>query len=223
MQKVVSTSLSNESIDFLKTEALMKDESLSSHVRGILEDTVIKRLVLVDYENVHSLFFDFEPNDKVVVFLGNAQNQIPIDDVAKMQVLGKRGEYIYTNPCGRPNALDFCLVYYLGKMRILNPTWEYVIVSNDAGYDVVIEELKKEGAKASRLEKVQGLQDYIRITVRELRSILRPPKTLNKLENFINSGFQDLSIKTRQAILKYLLENNLVILSGENVVYNLSP
>lgn len=94
MQKI-STSLSNESADFLKTEALMKDESLSSHVRGVLEDTVIKRLVLVDYENVHSLFFDFEPNDKVVVFLGNAQNQIPIDDVAKMQVLGKRGEYIY--------------------------------------------------------------------------------------------------------------------------------
>jgi len=100
-------------------------------------------IVLVDYENIQpeSLrAFDYE-QCRVLVFVGSAQLKLPFELVAAMQRLGDRGEYVHIPGCG-PNALDFHIAYYIGRLAAQDPTACFHIVSNDTGFDPLIQHLK---------------------------------------------------------------------------------
>ncbi|MDR3685647.1 MAG: PIN domain-containing protein [Coriobacteriia bacterium] len=109
------------------------------------------KIVLVDYENVQpeSLrAFDYDQS-KVLVFVGSTQVRLPFELVEAMQRLGDRGEYVRITGCG-PNALDFHIAYYIGRLAVQNPSATFRIVSNDTGFDPLIEHLKAKNISVVR-------------------------------------------------------------------------
>jgi hypothetical protein len=54
--------------------------------------------------------------------------------VNAVQSLGSNGSYVQISGHG-PNALDFHIAYYIGKLSSANPDGYFHIVSNDKGFD----------------------------------------------------------------------------------------
>lgn len=111
--------------------------------------------VLIDYENIQPdishLVEDFEAD--VTVFLGARQriNRHTDESVWRMDM---RAEIIKMTTTGR-NALDFHLAFHLGQLVMANPAGSFEIISNDKGYDSLIERL---AAKGVVIRRTGGLQ-----------------------------------------------------------------
>lgn len=111
--------------------------------------------VLIDYENVQPdishLVEDFEAD--VTVFLGARQriNRHTDESVWRMDM---RAEIIKMTTTGR-NALDFHLAFHLGQLVMANPAGSFEIISNDKGYDSLIERLADKGVV---IRRTGGLQ-----------------------------------------------------------------
>lgn len=100
-------------------------------------------IVFIDFESVQpqSLAALAADHFKVKVFVGATQNKLPFDLVKAMQDLGERAEYIKIAGTG-PNALDFHIAYYIGRISCHEPDAYFHIVSNDKGFDPLIQHLK---------------------------------------------------------------------------------
>lgn len=105
-----------------------------------------KTVILVDYENVKPDFsnLELEPGIEIKVFLSKKTPQIKGDVHPSLNL-----ERVATAAAGK-NALDFHLVLYLGKAATLNPDVEFIILSNDKGFDTLYQSLKKDGVTVSR-------------------------------------------------------------------------
>src|SRR3546814_10787787 len=99
--------------------------------------------ILIDYENVQPKNLALLEGDhfRVKVFIGAALAKLPSDLVAGMQALGSRAEYIRISGNG-PNALDFHIAYYIGKIASEEPKAFFHIISKDTGFDPLIAHLK---------------------------------------------------------------------------------
>jgi hypothetical protein len=73
--------------------------------------------VLIDYENVQPDDFALLVDGpfRVKVFLGQNQSRILVEVATALQRLGTNAEYIHLE-AGGPNALDFHIAFYLGKL-----------------------------------------------------------------------------------------------------------
>ena len=114
--------------------------------------------ILIDFENV-------QPKElaslhghpfKTKVFCGAAQNRIPIDIAAQLQPLGPDMEYIRIQGTG-PNALDFHIAYYIGRLSAQFPGATFHIVSKDTGFDPLIKHLKAQDTTCHRLPSLTDL------------------------------------------------------------------
>jgi hypothetical protein len=107
-------------------------------------------LMLVDLENIHS--FDLgqaPPTARIKIFVGQLQSKLPTALVQQGQALGSRLEWVRIDGNGR-NALDFHIAYYLGKGVCEFPNAQFVIVSNDKGFDPLVRHLLAQGIKCRR-------------------------------------------------------------------------
>jgi hypothetical protein len=75
------------------------------------------------------------------VFVGASQAKLPFDLVNAMQQMGDRAEYIKISGIG-PNALDFHIAYYIGRIASQDPEAFFHIISKDTGFDPLIQHLK---------------------------------------------------------------------------------
>ena len=102
-----------------------------------------KNIVLIDFENVQpeSLAALDQEHHRVLVFVGATQQKLPFELAAAMQRLGERAEYIRIAGSG-PNALDFHIAYYIGRLAAQDPTACFRIISKDTGFDPLIKHLK---------------------------------------------------------------------------------
>lgn len=111
---------------------------------------------LIDYENIKNLkdLVGLDKKDKVVVFYTKNANSLTFEDHIALQSMEATIEYkkVITGN----NALDFQLSTYLGYLVGQNYT-EFCIMSNDKGYDAIIDFWKNE--------------KNISITKQELRAI----------------------------------------------------
>jgi hypothetical protein len=114
--------------------------------------------VFVDFENVqvidHSIF-----DNKTVSFtllLGASQKKVDAALVEKLLVHASSVHLVRLTAPGR-NALDFTLAYYLGRAVLSDPTGFFHIVSQDKGYDPLIEHLRNQHVHARRHDDFTSL------------------------------------------------------------------
>lgn len=114
--------------------------------------------ILIDFENV-------QPKDlaqlrgrpfKTKVFCGANQCKVPFDLAAELQPLGPDAEYIRIQGTG-PNALDFHIAYYIGRLSVQFPGAIFSIVSKDKGFDPLIKHLKSKDISCNRLTSLRSI------------------------------------------------------------------
>ena len=100
-------------------------------------------VVLIDFESVQPASLSaLEPDHfRVKVFVGANQTKLPFEIVDGIQRLGERAEYIKIAGVG-PNALDFHIAYYIGRIAAQEPDTFFHIISKDTGFDPLIQHLK---------------------------------------------------------------------------------
>lgn len=111
---------------------------------------------LIDSENVGDAWVDLldtlRPTDHIIVFYSDKSHHLSCESVRRIMENGK--DCISWILCynDNPNALDFQLVTELGSMAAKGLSDEYVIVSNDKGFDSVVRYWSREGKNIRRIK-----------------------------------------------------------------------
>ena len=113
--------------------------------------------VLIDLENVAPDRLDLLNQDwiKVLLFVGKNQTKLKVSLVKGVQCLGERAQYVEMSGTGH-NALDFHIAFYVGRISATDKDAYFHIVSDDRGFDPLIDHLKQKGILADR---VAGLEE----------------------------------------------------------------
>jgi hypothetical protein len=191
--------------------------------------------VLIDYESVQpeDLWSLKQDHFRVVVFVGAHQHKIAYETVAVLQQMGSNVEYVKISGTG-PNALDFHIAFYIGQLAAKEPEAYFHIVSNDRGFDPLINHLKTRKLRALRVKTVgdipllktgnaKSTPDRIAVIVADLRKRgSAKPRTVTTLTSTIGALFlKQLSPDEIGSLLKALKELDYVSVSGTKVSYNL--
>lgn len=161
----------------------------------------------VDYENTGSLAgFQASNYDRIFVFCGPNNNKLKLGDLPTTEF--SRIDLIKIQSTGA-NNLDFHLSFYLGRLHETSPTKTvFHIISNDTGFNGIINHLNKIGRKCKRIstkktslaknpttspnnskEKTKHLSDGAILTITRLKKIggSKRPSKQSTLENWIKS------------------------------------
>ena len=105
----------------------------------------------VDYENLGSLEdVSLEHYERLYVFCGPKNNKLKLGDLPAEGFC--RIELIGLKTSGR-NNLDFHLTFYLGRYHeAADPNVGFHVLSNDGGFDGIVEHLQKLGRSCERIE-----------------------------------------------------------------------
>ena len=114
--------------------------------------------VLVDHENVRPDGLHLLDHDRcrILVFVGANQSKLAFEMAESLQRMGDRAQYVRISGAGR-NALDFHIAFYVGQLSATDPAASFHVVSGDAGFDPLIEHLKKRGFTAARVSAISEL------------------------------------------------------------------
>ena len=114
--------------------------------------------VLIDYENVQpeNLSLLVSEHFRIIVFVGQSQPNIRTGLAMALQSLGSRAAYVRIEGNG-PNALDFHIAYYIGRLAEKDKTAFFHVISRDTGFDPLIAHLKTRGIFAKRSMKIEDI------------------------------------------------------------------
>lgn len=117
-----------------------------------------KNIVLIDFESVQPASLSVLAADhfSLKVFVGATQNKLPFDLVTAMQRMGERAEYIKIAGTG-PNALDFHIAYYIGRISCDESDAFFHIISKDTGFDPLIQHLKDQKIFCGRWQSLEEI------------------------------------------------------------------
>lgn len=115
----------------------------------------MKRTYLIDSENINDVWVEIldalEIGDCIMVFFTDKSAHMGYDRIVRLMELEK-GTVKWIRCFGGQNALDFQLVTELGHQICQDQECEYVIVSNDTGYDSVVRYWQQRGCSVSRIK-----------------------------------------------------------------------
>jgi hypothetical protein len=161
-------------------------------------------IILIDFENV-------QPKDlaqlrgrpfKTKVFCGANQTKVPFDLAAELQPLGPDAEYIRILGTG-PNALDFHIAYYIGRLSTELPGAIFQIVSKDKGFDPLIKHLKTQNITCNRFSSLSDIPSLATPTPAS-----PPDRTQKVADNILNrKDSKPRTLKTLTAFIKGQLNN----------------
>ncbi len=171
--------------------------------------------VLIDYENVQvkTLALLKGGHFQVRVFLGPKNAKLHTNLVVAMQKFGGRGDYIVLKAGGK-NALDFHIAYYLGVLAAADPTGFFHVISNDTGFDPLLEHLKARGVSAARSVSIEAMPCFDQVAAGTTEPSRLPDKAKPKspaarvpVEDMIKIAVDDLIKRktARPGTLKKLL------------------
>jgi PIN domain len=114
--------------------------------------------VLVDYENVPAPTLSLLKGEqfRVWIFLGQNNTKLKKEVVLAMQQLRDRLEIIDMGGSGK-NALDFHIAYYLGSLSREDPNGFFHVISEDKGFNPLIEHLRSKHMFAVRSESIEAM------------------------------------------------------------------
>ncbi len=107
--------------------------------------------VFVDFENVHEI----DPAVlecralTVTLLLGPVKKKLDLAVVEQLVGHAAAVQFVRLAAKGK-NAVDFALAYYLGQAVLADPTACFHIVSNDKGYDPLVEHLQAKHVRVRR-------------------------------------------------------------------------
>ena len=164
-----------------------------------------ENFLLIDYENIQPANLDaFKDRDWLIkVFLGSSQGSLAVNKVRALQIFGESVEYIQSDG-GGPNAVDFHIAFYLGRLALENPGARFCVLSKDRGFDPLLRHLRKQGIDCQRdtLSSIGSSEIPVVKTVASLlvfderiakiQELLRAqaahrPKTMKRLRSAINT------------------------------------
>jgi hypothetical protein len=192
-----------------------------------------RNVVLIDFESVQpdSIKALHDEHFKVLLFCGANQSKVPFEIASTLQKLGPRAEYVKIAGVG-PNALDFHIAYYIGRLAAEDPTSFFHIVSRDKGFDPLIQHLKSQKVMAIRSESVADIPivknngkkpptERAEAFIAKLKEPkVTKPRTEKTLESAIRSHFQP-SVDEAEAvqILKAMVATGFISIQAGKVVY----
>jgi hypothetical protein len=114
--------------------------------------------ILIDYENVPVKSLALLKGDRfrVGVFLGPKNTRLATEFVLAMRELGEQGNYIQLE-AGGPNALDFHIAFYLGRLLEARAAESYHIISKDKGFDALVAHVSKTGVACERADSIEAM------------------------------------------------------------------
>jgi hypothetical protein len=191
---------------------------------------VNEQVVLVDFENVQKLDLARLPAQaRIKVFVGQTQSKLPTALVQQSQALGSRLTWVTIDGNGR-NALDFHIACHLGEGICKSPQAEFVILSNDKGFDPLVRHLVARGFKCRRdgqarpapaskpplSAHAQAVADLLKRFEKKRR-----PRKRTTLHNFLVTHFQKrLTAEEVTQAVEQLLKVGLIAGTEAAVTYN---
>lgn len=114
--------------------------------------------ILIDYENVPVKSLALLKGDRfrVGIFLGPKNTRLATEFVLAMRELGEQGNYIQLE-AGGPNALDFHIAFYLGRLLEARTADCYHIISKDKGFDALVAHVSKSGVACERADSIEAM------------------------------------------------------------------
>lgn len=186
---------------------------------GLTAGQLKTSIILIDFENV-------QPKDmaslrgrplKTKVFCGANQSRIPFDLAAELQPLGPDAEYIRIQGTG-PNALDFHIAYYIGRLSVESPGATFLIVSKDTGFDPLIKHLKSQGITCQRIPSLSHIPGLV--TSPAASSADRLQRVADAL--LTRKDARPRKLKTLTAFIKGQLNNHATDAAVADVIARLS-
>ena len=189
--------------------------------------------VLIDSENVKLEYIEKLKHEhfQVVLFIGANLKRLNLPIVTAVQSLGSNGSYVQISTQG-PNALDFHIAYYIGKLSAAHPDAYFHIISKDKGFDTLIKYLRDQKILCSRsvsvleiplvksTDKVPPRQRAVDFYEKRLASGKARPATVAALQSAILSHFHKvLSAEDVAKVLKALTATGHVVVNGKKVAY----
>ena len=97
---------------------------------------------LIDFENVQPTGIgSLVPGScRIMMFLGQNQSKVPVALSRALQPFGTDVEYLQISGSG-PNAVDFHIAFYIGRLAASHPDATFTIVSKDTGFDPLVKHL----------------------------------------------------------------------------------
>lgn len=115
----------------------------------------MRRTYLIDSENINDVWVELlqvlEDEDEILVFYTDKSAHMGYDRIVCLMEQ-KRGTVHWIKCFEGQNALDFQLVTELGSCLSRNGSREYIIVSNDTGYDAVVRYWQQKGCSVRRIK-----------------------------------------------------------------------
>jgi hypothetical protein len=110
---------------------------------------------LIDFENVQPKALGrLQPGAaRIKVFLGQHQSRLMLELVRALQPFGNDAEYIQITGSG-PDAVDFHIAFYIGRLASAHPGAGFTIVSKDRGFDPLVRHLETLGIACRRLPEI---------------------------------------------------------------------
>ena len=189
--------------------------------------------VLIDSENVKPESIEKLKHEhfRVVVFVGSNQKRIDFAIVNAVHLLGSNGSYVAINGNG-PNALDFHIAYYIGKLSAANPDAYFHIISKDKGFDPLIKHLKEQKIFCSRVSTVSEIpwvkssdklppkERAADFYAKRIASTKARPATVTSLQSAILSHFhRRLSPEDVAKVVEALKQTGHVVVNERKVTY----
>lgn len=209
-----------------------------------------KNYILIDLENTQpeNLILLNEVDEDVaefhlLIFVGAKQKSIPTKIVIPVHAMSVSAEYIQCS-ISKKNAVDFMLIYHLGKLVAEDPNAYFHIIARDKDYDSLIPQLRDQGLRAYRHEDIRMIpvvpgtipknvttskpapthkakpskntQKILDIFTQNRRNRPRLKKTL---KNKILSDLKMDKDANADAVIEELKQLNWVKTDGEKVVY----
>jgi hypothetical protein len=190
-------------------------------------------IVLIDSENVKPESIEKLKHEhfRVVVFVSKNQKRLDFPIVHAIHSLGPNGSYVQISGTG-PNALDFHIAYYIGKFSAADPDTYFHIISNDKGFDPLINHLKEQKIFCSRSSSVSEIplvkaSDKLRAKERaanfyekRIASVNAGPATVAALQSTILAHFHKLlSPEDVANVVEALKQAGHVMINGKKVTY----
>jgi hypothetical protein len=191
---------------------------------------VKERVVLVDFENVQKLDLAQLPSHaRIKVFTGQSQSKFPRALVQQTQALGSRLEWITIDGNG-PNALDFHIACHLGEGICKSPQAEFVILSNDKGFDPLVRHLVARGFKCRRDSQARpapAAKPPLTAHAQAVKNLLqrseknKRPRKHATLSNYLSTHFnKKMTGEEIKRAVEHLLEAGLIAGTEAAVTYN---
>ncbi len=109
------------------------------------------KIYFIDYENIQQIP-KIRRTDKILIFVGQNQKTMKIETVSELLKI-RNARIININQQGK-NNLDFHICFYLGIYHLQkNKKIDFIIVTNDKGFDELIESINRKGRNCKRLSR----------------------------------------------------------------------